>query len=143
MEQVIAAHGSVARRMFTMLLLGIAGAMALVLSVVGLYGVVSYVVGQRRAEIGVRIALGARAAQVQRMVLADALRLAAIGVVLGIAGALVTTRLLRALLFEVSPTDPLTLGAAAVLLLVVGLLASLNPARRAARVDPMLALRAE
>src|SRR5690606_28912953 len=105
MEQVIAAHGSVARRTFAMLLLGTAGAMALVLSVVGLYGVVSYVVGQRRAEIGVRIALGARAAQVQRMVLADALRLAAIGVVLGIAGALVTTRLLRALLFEVSPTD--------------------------------------
>ncbi len=133
---------SMARLSFTMLLLGVAGVMALVLSAVGLYGVISYIVGERRGEIGVRMALGARAAEVGGMIMLQSVRLAAIGVAIGLLGAAAATRVLRSLLFEVSPTDPLTLVAVALFLVLLAALASYAPARRAARVDPIEVLRA-
>jgi putative ABC transport system permease protein len=134
---------SMARVSFTLLLLGIAAAMALVLSAVGIYGVVSYVVGQRRAEIGVRMALGARVAQVGRMVVLQSVRLAALGVVVGLLGAVAVTRLLGALLYGVAPTDPVTLAAVSALLVLLAAAASYAPARRAARVDPAEVLRTD
>ena len=133
---------SMARLSFTMVLLGVAGAMALVLSAVGLYGVISYIVGERRGEIGVRMALGARASEVGGMVMLQSVRLAAIGVAIGLVCAAAATRVLRSLLFEVSPTDPLTLVVVAVFLVLLAALASYAPARRAARVDPIEVLRA-
>jgi ABC-type antimicrobial peptide transport system permease subunit len=126
-----------------MLLLGIAAAMALFLSVVGLYGVISYVVGQRRGEIAIRMALGAQAAQVSRMVVAQSLRLAVLGVALGILAALLSTRVLQSLLFGVSPTNPVLIASAALVLLAVAAAAGYAPARRASRVDPAEALRTE
>ncbi|HEX6536225.1 MAG TPA: ABC transporter permease [Gemmatimonadaceae bacterium] len=132
-----------ARTSFTLLLLGIASAMSLALGAVGIYGVISYTVSLRTREIGVRLALGARPADVRRMVSRQALALAAAGVVAGLAGAAVLTRLLAALLYEVSPTDPVTLGGAALLLLLVAVAASWLPARRASAVDPGIALRGE
>jgi predicted permease len=133
---------SMARLSFTMLLLGVAGVMALVLSAVGLYGVISYIVGERRGEIGVRMALGARAGEVGGMIMLQSVRLAAIGVAIGLLGAVTATRVLRSLLFEVSPTDPITLVAVALFLVLLAALASYAPARRAARVDPIQFLRA-
>jgi predicted permease len=133
---------SMARLSFTMLLLGIAGVMALVLSAVGLYGVISYIVSERRGEIGLRIALGAGAREVGAMVVLQSVRLTAIGVAIGLAGAIATTRVVSSLLFEVSATDPLTLLLAGGFLVVVAALASYWPARRAARVDPIEVLRA-
>jgi predicted permease len=134
---------SMARVSFIMTLLAVAAGMALLLSAVGLYGVISYIVGQRRAEIGVRMALGARVGEVARLVVRQAVALAAAGVALGLAGALAGTRVLRSLLFEVSPTDPAVLGAVAALLIAIAALAAFAPARRAARVDPAEALRSE
>jgi predicted permease len=134
---------SMARVSFILALLGIAAAIALALSAVGTYGVIAYLVTQRRSEIGLRMALGARASQVTSMVVGHSLRLAAAGAVVGIAAALGTTRLLSTLLYGVRPTDPLTFIAAPVFLVAVAALASMAPARRAARVDPVEALRAE
>jgi predicted permease len=134
---------STARVSFVLILLGIAAVMALVLSAVGLYGVLTFIVGQRTSEFGIRLALGASGGKLARGVLLQSGRLALIGVVLGTVGALLTMRAMRSLLFEISPTDPATLGAAAVLLIAVALLAAYLPARRATRVDPMVALRAE
>ena len=139
MEQVVAR--SMANRTFTLTLLGIASVMALVLSAIGLYGVVSYVVGERRGEIGIRVALGAQRGVVGRMIVMQSVRLAVLGVVIGVAGALSVTRLMRSLLFEVEPSDPLTLGMVGVFLLLVAAVASWIPARRAMRVDPSEALR--
>jgi ABC-type antimicrobial peptide transport system permease subunit len=139
MEQLLAR--SLARRSFTKMLLATAAALALVLSAVGIYGVISYVVTQRRGEIGIRMALGARGVEVQRMVVKQSLSLAAVGIVIGLAGALATTRLLGALLFGVSPTDPLVLVLATVLLVILAALASYAPALRASRVDPVESLR--
>jgi predicted permease len=141
MERVVA--DSVVQLSFTMLALGIAAAMALLLGAIGLYGVLSYVVGQRKQEIGVRMALGARAGQVQGMVVASGAKLAAIGLVVGLAGAGALTRLLQGLLFGTEPLDPLTFSAMSVVLLLVGLAASWLPARRAAAVDPVESMRAE
>jgi predicted permease len=141
MEQVVAR--SMSRVSFIMLLLGVASAIALLLSAVGIYGVISYLVGQRRGEIGVRIALGAPASQVATMIVGQSLRLALAGIAIGLLAALAGTRVLRSLLFEVSPTDPVVLAAVAALLLALAALASFAPARRAARVDPIEALRAE
>lgn len=134
---------SLARVSFILALLGIAAAMALLLSAVGTYGVISYLVAQRWSEIGLRMALGARAAQVTGMVVRHSLRLAAIGAIVGVVAAFATTRLLASLLYGVKPTDPATFIAAAAFLLFVAALASMAPARRAARVDPVEALRAE
>jgi ABC-type antimicrobial peptide transport system permease subunit len=141
MERVVA--DSVVQLSFTMLALGIAAAMALLLGAIGLYGVLSYVVGQRKQEIGVRMALGARAGQVQGMVVASGAKLAAIGLVVGLAGAGALTRLLQGLLFGTEPLDPLTFSAMSAVLLLVGLAASWLPARRAAAVDPVESMRAE
>jgi putative ABC transport system permease protein len=118
-------------------------AAALLLAALGIYGVVSYAVSRREREIGVRMALGAQAADVLRMVLREGLRLSLIGVGCGIAAALLLARLLHAFLYGVSPTDPLTYALVAILLALVAALASLLPARRATRVDPVVALRAE
>jgi putative ABC transport system permease protein len=139
MEQLLAK--SVARRAFTMMLLATAAALALLLSAVGIYGVISYLVAQRRGEIGIRIALGARPAGVRALVVRQSLVLAAVGVGIGLVAALATTRVLGALLFGVSPTDPLVLGGATLLLMLLAAVASYAPARRASKVDPVEALR--
>lgn len=139
MESVV--RNSTARARFIMTLLGTAASMALVLSAVGLYGVISYVVAQRRSEIGVRMALGARVAQVSGRVVRESLRLAVAGVVLGIAASLMVNRLLSALLFRTSPYDAVTLAGVSLLLIAIAAVASAVPARRAARVDPIEVLR--
>jgi ABC-type antimicrobial peptide transport system permease subunit len=130
-----------AKRTFTLTLLGIASSMALLLSAIGLYGVVSYVVGERRGEIGIRVALGAQRSTVGRMIVLQSVRLAVIGVALGLAGAVAATRVLQSLLFEVEPTDPATLVVVSVGLVLLAAAASWLPARRAMRVDPVEALR--
>jgi predicted permease len=134
---------SVARTSFTLVMLGIAGAMALVLGMIGIYGVISYTVSQRQREIGIRLALGAQRGDVVQMVLQQGARTALVGVSIGILAALGTTRLMASLLFGVTAHDPLTFALVAALLLVVALLACYIPARRAMRVDPMVALRYE
>lgn len=135
--------GSMARTSFTLVMLGIAATVALLLGIIGIYGVISYVVSQRTRELGVRIALGAEGRQIVRMVLKQGLVLAGVGAVVGLGSAYGLTRLMTALLYGVSPTDPLTYGLVAVALVAIALLASYLPARRAASVDPMEALRAE
>jgi ABC-type antimicrobial peptide transport system permease subunit len=134
---------SLQSRRFNLLLLGVFAGTALLLAVAGLYGVMAYSVSRRTAELGTRIALGATPGNVLRLVLWQGLVTALIGVAIGIAGAVVLTRTLRSFLFGLSPTDPLTFAAVALLLMLVGLLACYVPARRAARVDPMEALRYE
>jgi len=141
MDEIMAR--SVAQTSFTMILLGIAAGVALFLGAVGLFAVVSYVVGQRTREIGVRVALGAARSDIRRMVFRQSAVVAAIGVVAGLAGALALTRLMGAILFGVSARDPIAFVGAPLLLLAVLALATWLPARRAARVDPMDALRAE
>jgi len=141
MESLLAQ--SVAQPRFYSLLLGIFASLALVLAVIGTYGVISYSVAQRTHEIGVRVALGAQPRDIIRMVLGEGALLAGVGVAAGIGGALTLTRFLRSLLFEVNPTDPVTLVAVAILLTLVALAACYIPARRAMKVDPMVALRYE
>ncbi|HEY4133529.1 MAG TPA: FtsX-like permease family protein, partial [Gemmatimonadaceae bacterium] len=140
MESIVAQ--SIAQTSFTMLMLLIASSIALVLSAVGIYGVISYVVAQRRSEIGIRMALGAQIGQVSRLVLGQSLRLAFIGAAIGIVAALVGTRLLESLLFNVSASDPVVLAWTVVVLVVIAALASIGPARRAAKIDPVEAMRA-
>jgi predicted permease len=139
MELVVAK--SMAQTSFTMLLMLIAAAIALALSAVGIYGVIAYVVGQRRAEIGIRIALGAQFGAVTRLVVGQSLAIVSVGIVLGVVCALAGTRLLRSLLFDVSPSDPFVLATTAMLLLIVAVLASAGPARRAVKIDPVEAMR--
>jgi predicted permease len=134
---------SLAQSSFAMVMLEIAAAMALLLGVIGIYGVVSYIVGRRRHEIGIRLALGAQPGEILQMILRQGGRLAAAGVITGTAASLGLTRLMSTLLFGVHATDPLTLAAVVALLLGVVLLACYFPARRAMRVDPMVALRHE
>jgi len=134
---------SVARTSFTLVMLGIAGAMALVLGIIGIYGVISYTVSQRMREIGIRLALGAQRGDVLQMVLKQGAKMALVGVAIGIGAAFALTRLMTNLLFEVTAHDPVTFAAVAVVLFIVALWASYIPARRAMRVDPMVALRYE
>jgi ABC-type antimicrobial peptide transport system permease subunit len=122
---------------------GVFGLVGLVLASVGIYGIVSYTVAQRTREIGVRMALGARRGDVLALILRRGLRLSLYGIALGLAGAFVATRLLGEMLYGLSATDPLTFAGVSLLLAAVALLASYVPARRAARVDPMVALRCE
>ena len=136
-------HGSMARSRFVMTLLGIFAGVALVLGAVGIYGVMAYGVAQRTGEIGIRMALGAGAAQVTRMVVGQGMLVALVGVGVGVVGAIGLTRFMESQLFGVSATDPITFAAVAALLSVVALVASYLPARRAAKVDPIEALRAE
>jgi putative ABC transport system permease protein len=123
--------------------LGTFAALAFVLASVGIYGVVSYSVAQRTREIGIRVALGAHRRDVLGLVLKEALHLTALGVGLGLLGAFAATRVLQSLLFEVKPTDPATFISLSLLLTLVALLASYIPARRATKVDPLVALRYE
>ena len=129
-------------RFYTVLLAAFA-AVALILAIAGLYGVLSYAVSQRGHEIGIRMALGASRRVVLAMVIRNGLVLTVIGIAVGLAAALALTRLLTSLLYEVKPTDPVTFVAVSLLLLAVALLACYIPARRAAKVDPMVALRYE
>jgi len=134
---------SLARTSFTLVMLGIAGAMALTLGIIGIYGVISYTVSQRQREIGIRLALGAQGGDVLQMVLRQGAKLALVGVAIGICAAFGLTRLMRNLLFGVTAYDPVTFAAVAVLLVLIALLACYIPARRAMLVDPIVALRYE
>jgi len=129
-------------RLSVILLSGLGG-LAMVLAVIGIYGVVSYSVAQRTQEIGVRMALGATRRDVLRLVVGQAFLLILAGIVIGVAGALALGSTLRSMLYDMSPRDPATLAAIAAVLAVVGLIASVMPARRATRVDPLVALRTE
>jgi ABC-type antimicrobial peptide transport system permease subunit len=141
MDQVLT-H-SLALRRFMMFLLSLFGSLALVLASVGIYGVISYAVGQRTREIGVRMALGAQAADVLRMVVGDGLKLILLGMAFGLVAALLLTRLLEGMVYGVSMRDPLIFLSAILVMALVALLACYVPARRAMRVDPMVALRYE
>jgi predicted permease len=128
---------------FSMTLLGVFACIAAVLAIVGLYGVIAYTVSQRTREMGIRIALGATTRNVRSLVMTYGARLSVAGIMLGIGTAFAATRLLRAQLYEVNPLDPVTFAAVAVLLIGVALMATYAPARRATRVDPIVAVRAE
>jgi predicted permease len=134
---------SIAERRFTMILLSAFAGIALLLASIGIYGVISYITGSRTREIGTRLALGAQRADVLKLVIAQGTKMALIGVAIGAVVALGLTRLMASLLFEVTAHDPVTFAGVALLLLVVALLACYLPARRAAKVDPMTALRYE
>jgi len=133
----------VARSRFMMFLLSAFAGLALVLACIGIYGVMAYSVAQRTHEIGIRMALGAQKNDVLRMVIGQGFRLTLLGTVMGIAGAIALTRFLSTLLYAVKPTDPLTFVAVSLLLTAVALLACYIPARRAMRVDPVVALKYE
>ena len=135
--------GALAIPRFATALVTAFAALALLLAAIGLYGTIAYGVSQRTREIGVRIALGARTGDVSTLILADGVRLALVGLAIGLIGALGSVRLLRGLLFGISPTDPIVFVAIPVVLIPFAALASYLPARRAARVDPVIALRAE
>jgi predicted permease len=134
---------SLARTSFTLVMLAIAASMALLLGVVGIYGVIAYVVSQRRREIGIRAALGAQQAELQRMFVRHGLALAGIGVVVGLGAAAALTRLMSTLLYGITPLDPVTYVTVPLILVSATVLASYVPARRAASVDPVEALRVE
>jgi ABC-type antimicrobial peptide transport system permease subunit len=135
--------GSVASRRFSTVVLGAFGALALVLAALGIYGVLAYSVAQRQREIGVRMALGAQQSAVRGLILRDAMRAVVPGVLIGLGIALALAKVLQTLLYGVTTTDPVTYTTVIVVLLIVATLASWLPARRATRVDPMIAIRAE
>jgi putative ABC transport system permease protein len=139
LERVVG--GGVAQERFALLLIASFAALALVLAAIGLYGVLSHSVRRRTPEMGIRLALGATPRSIRSMVMRDAGRLAAAGIVLGFAGAFAATKLLRGLLFEVSATEPLAFGGAAAILAVVAVMASWVPAGVATKVDPLDAVR--
>ncbi|HEX7938286.1 MAG TPA: FtsX-like permease family protein, partial [Gemmatimonadaceae bacterium] len=134
---------SMARHSFTMVLLLVSALVAMVLSAVGIYGVISYIVGQRKGEIGIRMALGAGVGQIRTMIVGESLGLCIGGIVTGLVAAIAVTRVLGTLLYGVRPSDPTILGAVTLLLVMVSLAASYVPARRASRADPSEALRAD
>jgi len=141
MEQVVS--DAVAQPRLTMLSLVVFAALALALAAIGIYGVMSYVVAQRTREFGIRMALGAQTSDVLRLALKQGMSLTLIGVALGLVAALALTRVMKNLLFSVSATDPTTFAFITLLLVVVALIASCIPARRATRVDPLIAIRHE
>ena len=141
MDEVMAA--SIAQRRFSMTLLGLFAGCALLLAIVGVYGVLSYLVTQRTGEIGIRMALGAQPSDVSRQIVGEGGKLVGAGIAIGLAGSVLSMQVLRTLLFEVKPTDPLTLAITAAVLAAAAMLASYLPARRASRIDPMSALRCE
>jgi putative ABC transport system permease protein len=141
MDEVLS--GTVSPRRFSAVLIGIFAGLALLLAAVGIYGVMSYMVGKRTNEIGIRMALGAQPRDVLRLVVGQGAKLALLGIGIGIAGALVLTRLMENLLFQVKPADPATFAGVAIVLAIVALTACYIPARRAMKVDPMTALRYE
>jgi putative ABC transport system permease protein len=141
MDQVL--YTATARPRFLTFLLVLFAGLAVLLAAIGIYGIMSYTVAQGTREIGIRVALGAQSRDLFQMVLGRGLRLTLIGIILGVAGAFGLTRLMSNLLFGVSATDPLTFMGVAVLLVIVALLASYIPARRATKVDPLVALRYE
>jgi predicted permease len=134
---------SMAQTSFTLVMLAIAGTMALLLGIFGLYGVLSYAVSQRRREIGIRLALGAQPREIRRLFLRRGLVLTAVGVAIGLAGAAGFSRIIQSLVFGISPVDPITFTAVPIVLAVAAVLASFLPARRAVAVDPIETLRAE
>ena len=136
-------YRSVSQRRFNMLLLGSLAALGLVLAATGIYSIISYSVSQRTREIGIRMAIGAKESDVLRMMVLHGMRLAAIGLALGLLGALALTHVLKSLLFGVGATDPTTFALVSALLMVVAFAASYIPARAATRVDPIAALRHE
>jgi len=141
MENIVA--DAVARQRFSMLLLAIFAALALVLAAVGIYGVMSYTVAQQTREIGIRIALGAKRGDVLKMTVKQAIKLVGLGLAIGLPSAFILTRVMSTLLFGISATDPITFLGISLVVLVVALLASYIPALRATKVDPMIALRAQ
>src|SRR5580700_1683453 len=141
MEEIIAE--SLAARRFSMILLGIFATLALLLSSIGIYGLISYVVGQRTREIGIRMALGAQRRTVLWLILGEGMKMAMIGVVVGIVAAAGLTRLMSQLIYGVSAADPVTFAGVTIVLTAVAFVACYVPARRAMRVDPMVALRYE
>ncbi|MFZ3329283.1 MAG: FtsX-like permease family protein, partial [Candidatus Acidiferrales bacterium] len=141
MEDIVAE--SLAARRFSMILLSVFAALALLLSSIGIYGVISYVVGQRTHEIGIRMALGAQRGDVLRLMLSEGMKMALIGVAIGATVALGLTHLMSKMLFRVSATDPVTFASVAIVLSAVALAACYIPARRAMRVHPIVALRYE
>jgi ABC-type antimicrobial peptide transport system permease subunit len=134
---------SLARTTLALVLIGIAGSMALILGVIGIYGVISYSVAQRKREVGIRLAVGATLQDVTALFVGDGLAMSAIGAICGLLAALATTRLMKSLLFEVSPADPATYIVASIATILAAILGSYLPARKAARVDPVETLRAE
>jgi len=141
MDQLLSAM--IAQRRFSMALLGTFAGLALLLGLVGVYGVTSYLVAQRTREVGLRLALGAQPGELVRMVVRQGMGVAAAGIGVGLLGALAVTRLMAGLLYGVSPTDAATLAAVTALLALATLLANYVPARRAARVNPIVALRSD
>jgi ABC-type antimicrobial peptide transport system permease subunit len=141
MNDIVAA--SLAARRFSMILFSVFAGLALLLSSVGIYGVISYLVGQRTREIGIRVALGAGHSDVLRLVLGHGVSMALVGIAIGITVSLGLTQLMASMLYGVSPTDPITFAGVAVILTFVALAACYIPARRAMRVDPTVALRYE
>jgi len=141
MEEVLAR--SVAPQRFNMTMIVLLACIALVVATAGIYGVIAYSVAQRTHEIGLRMALGAQKGNVFSLVIGQGMRVVCVGILLGISGAWALTRVMQRLLFEVKPTDPLTFSTVSLLLAGVALLACWLPARRAAKVDPMEALRYE
>ena len=134
---------SLARTSFTLVMLGIAAVLALVLGIIGIYGVISYAVSQRKREIGIRLALGAQQRELKRLFVHSGLALAGIGVAIGLLASVALMRLMKSLLFGISPLDPLTYLAVPLVLVAAAALASYLPARRAAAVDPVEALKTE
>jgi ABC-type antimicrobial peptide transport system permease subunit len=139
MDQILA--GLIAQRRFSMTLVAGFAILALILAIIGAYGVTSYLVSQRQREIGVRLALGADPSRISRLVVREGMVVAGTGIGIGVVTAMATTQLASSLLYGVSARDPITIGSVAVVLLLVSALANYIPARRASRVDPLLALR--
>ena len=141
MENIVSEF--IAPRRLTMLIAGLFAALALLLAIIGLYGVISYSVVQRSHELGVRLALGATKDNILHLIISQGFALAGAGIILGMTGTFAFSRVLARLLFGITPRDPLTFGTVALVLLCVSLLACYIPARRATRIDPMIALRYE